>query len=242
MTVFRAVIADDEPPGRRKLRRLLSFHPDISIEGEAATGTEAVEVMRRCRPHVLFLDVQMPGLDGFQVLEALGDLADTAVIFVTAYQEYAVKAFEVQALDYLLKPVTDERLAAVLDRLRKTLGATSSPPESLQPYLKRILVRGTRVARFVTPGEIDWIEADRNYLVLHCGTQEHLVRATLEAFAARLDPAEFARVNRSTIVNLDRVRELQMASHGEYRLVLANGHELLWSRRYVSPGLEKFLP
>ena len=242
MTVFRAVIADDEPPGRRKLRRLLEAHADIVIEGEAATGNEAVAVLRRCRPHVLFLDVQMPGLDGFQVLETLGDLPDTAVIFVTAYQEYAVKAFEVQALDYLLKPVTEERLAAVLDRLRKHHSPAGSVETLSRPYLKRILVRGARVARFITPGEIDWIEADRNYLVLHCGSQEHLVRATLETFAARLDPAEFARVNRSTVVNLDRVRELQLASHGEYRLVLMNGHELTWSRRYVSPGLERFLP
>ncbi len=242
MTVFRAVIADDEPPGRRKLRRLLASYPDVVIDGEAATGTEAVELLRRCRPHVLFLDVQMPGLDGFQVLEVLGDLPDTAVIFVTAYQEYAVKAFEVQALDYLLKPVTEERLAVVLDRLRKTRGPASPRGVTSEPYLKRILVRGVRVARFVTPDEIDWIEADRNYLILHCGAQEHLVRATLDVFSKRLDPSEFVRVNRSTVVNLDRVRELRPATHGEYCLVLAGGRELTWSRRYVSPALERFLP
>ena len=240
MTV-RVVIADDEPPARRKLRWLLSAHPDIAIEGEASTGPETVETLRRVRPDALFLDVQMPGMDGFRALEALGDCGNTQVIFVTAYEEYALRAFEVEALDYLLKPVSEERLAAVVERLRRAVGGK---PEGAGTagYWKRILVRGAHVAYFVRVDEVDWIEADRNYLALHCGSREHLVRSTLESFVARLDPAEFVRVNRSTVVNLDRVRELRPRSHGEYGVVLRDGRELVWSRRYVSPALERFLP
>ena len=240
MTI-RAVIADDEPPARRKLRRLLAREADVSIAGEASTGDETVALLRENQPDVLFLDVQMPGLDGFQVLEALGDLGETAVVFVTAYDDYAVRAFEVQALDYLLKPVAEDRLAAVMERLRAQLGRRPPGPESQRRFWKRILVQGPRLARFVQIVEIDWIEADRNYLVLHCGSQEHLVRATLEAFAERLDPNEFVRINRSTVVNLDRVRELQPWTHGEFRVILEGGRELTWSRRYLSSNLDRFL-
>lgn len=237
---MRAVIADDEPPARRKLRRLLAREADVSIAGEASTGGETVALLREHLPDVLFLDVQMPGLDGFQVLEALGDLGETAVVFVTAYDEYAVRAFAVQALDYLLKPVTEERLALVMERLRTHLSRRR--PRAEQPrFWKRILVQGSRLARFMQVAEIDWIEADRNYLVLHCGTQEHLVRATLEAFVERLDPNEFVRINRSTVVNLDRVRELRPCTHGEFRVILEGGLELTWSRRYLSPNLDRFL-
>lgn len=240
MNPIRAVIADDEPPARRKLLRLLAVHRDVTVEGEAATGNEVVALLRRCTPDALFLDVQMPGLDGFQALQVLGDLDGTAVIFVTAYDEYAVQAFEVPALDYLLKPVTAERLAVVIDRLRKLhCPATAREPEC---YWRRILVRGSRAAYFVPAGDIDWIEADRNYLVLHSGEREHLIRATLDAFSGKLDPGEFARVNRSTAVNLNAIRELQPWTHGEYRIILKNGRELVWSRRYVSKALDRFLP
>jgi two-component system LytT family response regulator len=241
MTI-RAVIADDEPPARRKLRRLLAREADLSIAGEASTGEETVVMLRKNPPDVLFLDVQMPGLDGFQVLEALGDLGETAVVFVTAHDEYAVRAFEVQALDYLLKPVTEDRLAAVMERLRAQLSRRMpAASESRRRFWKRILVQGPRLTRFVQIAEIDWIESDRNYLVLHCGAQEHVVRATLEAFAERLDPNEFVRINRSSVVNLDRIRELQPWTHGEFRVILASGRELTWSRRYLSPNLDRFL-
>jgi len=240
MTI-RVVIADDEPPARRKLRRLLAVHADVAIAGEASTGTETADLLKSVRPDALFLDVQMPGLDGFEVLEALGDYADMQVIFVTAYNDYAVRAFEVNALDYLLKPVSEERLAAAMDRLRRSAFTKPSSVAASQ-YWNRILVRGARVACFVTVSEIDWIEADRNYLVLHCGARTHLVRSTLEAFALRLDPAEFVRINRSTVVNLDRVRELQPRTHGEFSVLLNEGIELLCSRRYVTSALERFVP
>jgi two-component system LytT family response regulator len=234
---MRAIIADDEPPARRKLARLLAAHADVSVIGEAATGLEAVTLMRLNPPDVLFLDVQMPGLDGFQVLETLGELEGVAVVFVTAYDEYAARAFEVEAMDYLLKPATSERLAKVLDRLR----ARRPSPEP-RSYWKRILVKGPRVAQFVDVQTIDWIEADRNYVAIHCGATEHLVRTTIESFVARLDPADFARINRSTAVNLSKVRQLRPWTHGEYRIVLNSGHELAWTRRYVSSTLERFLP
>ena len=238
--MIRAIIADDEPPARRKLARLLAAHADVSVSGEASTGIETVSLLRKDPPDVLFLDIQMPGLDGFQVLQALGDLDGTSVVFVTAFDEYAVRAFEVQAMDYLLKPATEERLAKVLDRVRSRASAPAAA--SAGSYWKRVLVRGPRVTQFVDVAAIDWIEADRNYVVLHCGVVEHLVRATIESFSACLDPADFARINRSTTVNLNRVRGLQPWSHGEYRVVLESGRELSLSRRYVSSALDRFLP
>lgn len=237
--MIRAVIADDEPPARRKLTRLLAGHSDVSVIGEASSGIEAVAVLRKSRPDILFLDVQMPGLDGFQVLEALGELDGIAVVFVTAFDEYAVRAFEVQAMDYLLKPATEERLAKLMDRLRSRAQPARETPRS---YWKRVLVRGPRITHFVDVSSIDWIEADRNYVVLHCGAAEHMVRATIESFVAGLDPADFARINRSTAVNLNRVRELHPWTHGEYRVLLEGGRELAWSRRYVSATLDRFLP
>jgi two-component system LytT family response regulator len=244
--LIAAVIADDEPPARRKLARLLAAHLDVSVTGEASTGLETVALLRKNRPDVLFLDVQMPGLDGFQVLEALGELNGIAVVFVTAFDEYAVRAFEVQAMDYLLKPATPERLAKLLDRLRARLSRHSPQSATVEPkqrsYWKRILVRGPRITQFLDVQTIDWIEADRNYVVVHCGGAEHLVRTTIESFVAGLDPADFARINRSTAVNLGRVRELRPWTHGEYRVVLHGGQELSWSRRYVSATLGRFLP
>jgi len=244
--LISAVIADDEPPARRKLARLLAAHHDVSVMGESSTGVETIALLRKNRPDVLFLDVQMPGLDGFQVLEVLGELGGVAVVFVTAFDEYAVRAFEVQAMDYLLKPATEERLTKVLDRVRAHLQRGSAQTTPVEPkqrsYWKRILVRGPRVTQFLDVQTIDWIEADRNYVVVHCGAAEHLVRTTIESFVAGLDPADFARINRSAAVNLSRVRELHPWTHGEYQIVLHSGLELSWSRRYVSSALDRFLP
>jgi two-component system LytT family response regulator len=229
MRVLRAVIADDEPTARRRLRRLLEAEPDVSIVGEASTGAEAAALLHAHRPDALFLDIQMPGLDGFQVIEALGDLNETSVIFVTAYDEYAVRAFEVQALDYLLKPITAERLRAALERLRERQPAEARS----RPYWKRILVDGARRAHLVNVEDIDWIESDRNYVVLHCGDQEHVVRATLTAFLGRLNPDDFSRISRSAAVNLNRVGEMQPRSNGDYVVRLSSGRSLNWSRRYM---------
>jgi two-component system LytT family response regulator len=237
--LIRALVVDDEPPARRKIRRFLEAAGDVTVVGEAGTGPDAVALLRATPADVLFLDISMPGLDGFGVLEALGDLGDLEVVFVTAYEEHALRAFAAEALDYLLKPVSEERLARVLERVRQNLRPAQTP---VQAYWKRLLVQGPRLARFVQVAEIDWVEADRNYVVLHCGSQEHLIRSTMDAFAQRLDPNEFVRINRSTVVNLDRVRELQPWTHGEYKVILEGGKELMWSRRFVSAGLERFLP
>ncbi|MBM3739784.1 MAG: response regulator transcription factor [Acidobacteria bacterium] len=171
----------------------------------------------------IFLDIQMPGLDGFGVLDALAGRGGMEVVFVTAYSDHAVRAFEVQAFDYLMKPVAPERLAAVVGRLRARR----------RDYWRRILVEGARHAQLIPVEEIDWIEADRNYAVLHCGSREHLVRATMTAIAGRLDPDQFVRISRSALVNLSRIQELRPCGHGGPRVILKDGRELAWSRRYA---------
>jgi len=225
---LRAVLADDEPLARRKLARLLAQKFDIHLEGEASTGTEAVELIRRVKPDAAFLDIHMPGMDGFQVVEALGTL-QVQVVFVTAYDEHAAKAFDVEATDYLLKPYTPERLDAALKRLRRACAAQSASQESR--FWTRILVQGPRFATFILPSEIDWIEADRNYVVLHCGSKEHLIRSTLEAFAGRLDPD---KVTEKVFARHLYVPELPDAdlvwrTSGEQRL----SNFLLWEAAYA---------
>jgi two-component system LytT family response regulator len=237
--MLRAVLADDEPPARRKLASLLARQPDIRLEGQASTGTEAVELIQRVKPDVAFLDIQMPGMDGFEVAEALGTL-EMQVVFVTAYDKHAAKAFDVEAADYLLKPYSLERLELSLTRLRRACAARNAPQKNR--YWTRILVQGPRFATFIAPSEIDWIEADRNYVVLHCGSKEHLVRSTLDAFASRLDPDVFIRISRSAAVRLDCIKKIEPATHGDYRLTLADEKALSLSRRFVSASLGRFIP
>ena len=236
---LRAVLADDEPLARRKLARLLAQKFDIHLEGEASTGTEAVELIRRVKPDAAFLDIHMPGMDGFQVVEALGTL-QVQVVFVTAYDEHAAKAFDVEATDYLLKPYTPGRLDAALKRLRRACAAQSASQESR--FWTRILVQGARFATFILPVEIDWIEADRNYVVLHCGSKEHLIRSTLEAFAGRLDPDVFIRISRSAAVRLDCIKTIEPSTHGDYGITLTDGKRLALSRRFVNASLRRFMP
>lgn len=242
---MRVVIVDDEPPARAKLRRLLAAEPDVEIVGEATNGEEAVDLIARLRPEVVFLDVQMPRLDGFGVIARVGLDAMPFTIFVTAYDEHALRAFEVQALDYLLKPYAPERLQAVVARARRELArgrpaddvaarlaalieATAAPTR----YLQRILVPRDGRALLVPVDQIDRLEADRNDVQLHTPTGRHVVRGTLSELAERLDPARFLRVNRSTIVRLDAIQELQPWFHGDYRIIMRDGTELMWSRRY----------
>ncbi len=237
--IIRAVLADDEPPARRKLARMLAQQPDIRIEGEAATGTEAIALIRRVKPDAVFLDIHMPGMDGFEVVEALG-IQEVQVVFVTAYDEYAARAFDVAATEYLLKPYSPERLGVALERLRRACAARSAGRESR--FWTRILVQGPRFAKFIQPSEIDWIEADRNYVVLHCGPKEYLVRTTLEAFAGRLDPDVFIRISRSAAVRLDCIYAIQPSTHGDYRLTLIGGKILSLSRRFAGASLGRFMP
>jgi two-component system LytT family response regulator len=243
----RVLIADDEPPARAKLRRFLHAEPGVELAGEAASGTEAVELIERLRPDLVFLDIQMPGADGFGVLQAIDPAAMPHVVFVTAYDEYALRAFEVHAVDYLLKPFDAGRFRTALARARERV--RSRPPaghEELDArirralaearpgpaYLERVLVRTGARAVFLRVDEIDWIQAEENYVRLHARRESYLVRGTLAGLEERLDPARFIRVHRSHMVNLASVRELHPWSHGDWMIVLRDGRELMLSRRY----------
>ncbi len=239
---IRTLIVDDEPLARQRLRKLLDADPDIAILGECGDGQQAVTDLRTLRPDLVFLDVQMPVLDGFGVLAALAGTVLPVVIFVTAHDRYALKAFEVHALDYLLKPFDKSRFAAALERAKtqvrqgsaQALGArVQELLESVQghrPGLERLVVKSAGRIYFVRIADIDWIEAAGNYVRLHAGKDDHLLRESLTALEGKLDPGRFVRIHRSTIVNLERIRELQPAFHGDYVIILHDGTELALSR------------
>jgi two-component system LytT family response regulator len=224
---MRVLLVDDEPPARRKLRRLLAPHVDVEIVGEAGSGEEAVRALQEVEADVVFLDVQLPDIDGFEVLRRVAGPARFRPVFVTAYDTFAVRAFEVRALDYLLKPVDPRRFDAMLARARE---ATS--PERGPRHLERLLVTDGDRSYYVAAATIDWLEARRNYVVLHEGGREHLVRGTLEAFVLALDPARVTRISRSHVVSKDSVRELMTWTHGERQVVMRDGVTLTWTRRY----------
>jgi len=241
----RVLIVDDEPPARAKVRRFLAADAEVEVVGEAGSGPEAVDAIQRLRPDLVFLDIQMPGADGFGVLGALDDGAMPQVVFVTAYDAYALRAFEVHAVDYLLKPFDADRFRTALarakervrarpaaddleQRIRRAL-AEARPPAA---YLDRVLVRTGDRAVFLRTDEIDWLEAEENYVRVHAGREPHLVRGTLAGLEERLDPARFIRVHRSHVVNLASIRELHPWSHGDWMIVLRDGRELMLSRRY----------
>ena len=236
-----ALVVDDEPVARRRLKALLRDEPTVNVVGECGDGEEALDAIRRVAPELVFLDVQMPGLDGFEVIEALGPKACPAVIFVTAYDEYALEAFEVHAVDYLLKPFDRARLHAAIERahalalggdLGRRLGALVAGVAASRP-LKRLLVKSGGRVYFVRVEEIDWIEATGHYLRLHVGSESHLLRATVASVEARLDPERFARIHRSTIVNVERVKEMHPAFHGDFVVTLRSGTQLDCSRTYA---------
>ena len=244
--MIRALIADDEAPARRKLRELLSREADVDIVGEACDGVEAVAAIRSAGPDVVFLDIQMPRLDGFGVVAEVGVEAMPLVVFVTAYDEHALRAFEVHALDYLLKPFAPSRFARLLDRVRRQLAPGTGRGDlaaridrllaTVRPepvYLRQILVERGEDRQVLLPvEEIDHIQAAGNYLRLFTRAGEHRRRGTLRDLAGRLDPARFLRLNRSEIVRLDAIRELQPWFHGDARVVMKDGAVLTWSRRY----------
>jgi len=236
------LIVDDEPPARRKLTEFLRRERDVEIAGEAANGNQAAELIEELRPDVVFLDVQMPGMSGFEVLETIQGQVPF-VVFVTAYDQYAVKAFEVHAVDYLLKPFDRSRLQACLARVRDQIARHSGRDIQVRmekliaevtgrAYLTRVMVKNRGRVIFLQVRDIEWIKALSNYVELHAGAQTYLLRDTLSSLEARLDPASFARVHRSIIVNRDRVRELQPWSHNDYLLIMKDGTEIRMSRRY----------
>jgi two-component system LytT family response regulator len=244
VTAIRTLIVDDEPLARQRLRKLLEAEPDIEVIGECPDGESAVTAIVEHRPDLVFLDVQMPDLDGFGVLEAVGAEEMPTVIFVTAYDHYALRAFEVHALDYLLKPFDRERFDKALGRARAHLGRDrpGEVHEQLQALLadvrperkasERLVIKSSSRVFFLRVEEIDWIEAAGNYLKLHVGDETHLLRETMNSLEGRLDPDRFLRVHRSTIVNIERVQELQPWFHGDYLVILRDGTQLTLSRSY----------
>lgn len=242
---IRAVIVDDEPPARRKLKMFLQDRRDIDVVGEAGDGETALELIRIKEPDLVFLDIRMPEMDGFDVVSAIDADPLPHLVFVTAYDEHAVRAFEVGALDYLLKPFDRERFDTALERALERVAGTRAATDSAtsiervldalsagQGHLKRFVVKDGARMTFVRVEEVEWIEAAGNYVRLHTPPKALLVRATLKALSGRLDPTRFARVHRTAIVNLDCVSRLESWSHGDYRVFLESGKELTLSRRY----------
>ena len=241
---IRTLIVDDEPLARALLRSFLADDAQIEIIGECGDGYTAVEMIESAAPDLVFLDIQMPDLDGFGVLRALEPAAIPNIAFVTAYDQFALQAFDVHAIDYLLKPFDRERFQRTLERAKQQIALQkredvqasllrilSEQGARLQP-LKRILVKSGEKSFFVRSEEISWIEAQGNYVALHVGAQSFLLRQTVSTLEKQLDPAKFQRIERSTIVNLDAIREMHPAGRGEYEIVLKDGVALKLSHTY----------
>ena len=248
MRAIRTLIVDDELAGREGIRQLLAADPEIVVAGECANGREAAAAIRDVTPDLVFLDVQMPELDGFEVLREVGVERAPAIVFVTAFDQYAIRAFDVHAIDYLLKPFTDERFRQSLDRaklqvrqgrlgelsqkLAALLGHAGPSRAVRAPYLDRLLVKSGGKVTLLPVGEIEWIDAEGDYVRIHVGKTWHLLRETMKNLEGQLDATRFVRIHRSTIVNLEKVKELQPFFRGEYVVVLHNGTTLKLSRGY----------
>ncbi len=250
MTI-RTLIVDDEPLARARIRRFLEDEADVELIAECTNGLEAVASIREHHPDLVFLDIQMPEKNGFEVLKMLGSDVPT-VIFVTAYDNYALQAFDVHALDYVLKPFGRERLQRALGRAREQIEGRrfgnideriASLIADLKPekkFLERLVVKSVGRVFFLKVDEIDWIEAAGNYVKLHTGNESHMIRETMNGVAAKLDPEKFLRIHRSTVVNIDRIKELQPMFSGDYAVIMTNGTELALSRNYRERFVELF--
>jgi two-component system, LytTR family, response regulator len=225
---IRTLVVDDEPLARSNLTVLLRLDPDIEIAGECSSGLQAVKEIRSRRPELVFLDVQMPECDGFDVVEKLGGDLPPAVVFVTAYDQYALKAFEAGALDYLLKPFDNARFARALARAKEKVAHTRESPVRSD----RLVIKGAGQITFVKISEIDWIEASDYYASLHVRSETHLLRRRMSELERDLDPSMFCRIHRSSIVNLNRIRSLEVNKDGEYEVVLDSGTRLRLSRSH----------
>ncbi len=244
MAKLRVLIVDDEPLAREKIAALLAEDADIEIIGEYGNGLAAVAAIEAQSPDLVFLDVQMPELDGFGVLESVAAEFMPFVIFVTAYDRYALRAFEAQALDYLLKPFDQDRLGKALQRAKRQiererasgvnqqLVALLADLKAKPKMLERLVIKSGGRVFFLRAEEIDWIEAAANYVQLHVGQESHLLRETINSLAARLDPDKFLRIHRSIIVNIERIKELHPWFHGKYAIVMRDGTQLTSSRGY----------
>jgi two-component system LytT family response regulator len=235
--MIRALVVDDEPLARRGVRVRLERAGGVEVVGECASGSEAVTAIGELSPDLVFLDVQMPGLDGFGVVEEIGAERMPPVVFVTAYDAHALKAFDVHALDYLLKPIDDERFDLAVERARRRITERAAMGRQLAAVLaevrdRRILIKDRGRVVIVNEADVDWVEAEGDYVRVHTGGRGHLLRETMSAMAERLDPARFARIHRSTIVNVSRIRELKPHPNREYTVVLRDGTQLKLSRGY----------
>ncbi len=241
---IRTLIVDDEPLGRERIRTLLGSDQEIEIIGECGDGRQAIIAIEKFCPDLVFLDVQMPELDGFSVLDQVAPVQMPFVIFVTAYDRYAVQAFEVHALDYLLKSFDRDRFLAALqrakDEIRRSreghwndrLAGLLEDLQARQKRLTRIIIKSAGRIGFLRIEEIDWVEAADNYVRIHAGRESHLIRETLQSLERRLDSTKFLRIHRSTIVNIDRIQELRPLFHGDFAVKLVDGTELTLSRKF----------
>ena len=255
MEIIRALIVDDERLARETLRLLLDSHEQVKIVGECENGREAIEKLQNEELDLVFLDIQMPEMNGFEVIEAFGAENMPVVIFITAYDQYALQAFEARALDYLLKPFDDERFEQALERAferihQRQVGALSTKLVDLignknnlgdskpdykianDTFIERIMIKERGSMFFIKVDEIDWVEAAGDYVSIHVGSKSHLLRETMGGLMKKLNPRQFVRVHRSSIVKVDSIRELKPYFHGDYIIILKNGKELKLSRRY----------
>jgi two-component system LytT family response regulator len=247
----RVLIVDDEAVARRRIRRLLAAEPDVTVIGECADGASALRAITTDRPDIVFLDVQMPELDGFEVVQSLSSTELPAVVFVTAFDRYALRAFDVHAIDYLLKPFTRERFRTAVGRARERLDRSANGQNiaalidhvrAKRRYPVRVAVRTADRFIVIDWRDVDWVEAADNYVKLHVSAKEFLLRDTLASIEKQLDPEQFARIHRSVIVQLDRIAELHPASHGDVDLLLRGGTRLVLSRTWRERVQRLFQP
>ena len=254
---IRALIVDDEALARKALRAMLNDDPEMEVIAECRNGREAVAVIREQSPDIVFIDIQMPEMDGFEVIEEVGAAQMPVTVFVTAYDKHALRAFEAHALDYLLKPFDHDRFNTALQRAKIQvrqqklsessenlfsmlqdikLKSNDSPPDTDKPAhqepIDRVVIKASGRVYFLKVEEIDWVEAEGDYLSLHSGSQTHLIRETMRNFQAKLDPKKFLRIHRSTIVNIERIKDIRPLFKGEYVITLTNGKRLNSSRSY----------
>ncbi len=241
---IKALIIDDEPPARSVIRKMLADDLEIEIVGECSNGIEAIEEISKHSPDLLFLDIQMPEMNGFELIESFDEGKFPTVIFVTAYDQYAVRAFEVSAVDYLLKPFDHERLEKAVEKAKINLFEKSFDERNEQVIkllknlnkkeenLERFVIKNNGRVLFVPVEDVAWIESDGNYLLIHTANQKHIIRETMKSVEAKLNPQKFFRIHRSTIANIDCIKELQVHFNEKHLVILKDGIELVLSRRY----------